>query len=221
MKKILIIILFVALTVAVEITAHTLDLRVKGEPIENLGLLSIAVIFLFLSLLPTLRKRIKIKKQKKKLIALGFDVEKAIFYLENRGMVLRKVYSEGAAFRSTVGVITVDKNYVPVVVQPYDVLYKDFIGCKRCGAMKNEKYGFINQFGLVAIELKYDRIGYFSEGLCKVMIGRKWGFIGMDGTIVIEPKYYSAEPFEGGRSRVIEGTKTFYIDKRGYEIRSS
>ena len=61
-----------------------------------------------------------------------------------------------------------------------------------------DKYGFINKAGEFVINLQFDRVGHFSEGLAPVLINGKedkWGYINKAGEIVIKPQFDDAKSF--------------------------
>ena len=49
---------------------------------------------------------------------------------------------------------------------------------------KGRKDGLIDRSGKILAEMKYDRIGKCSEGLCVAMLGGKCGFLDTTGKIV-------------------------------------
>jgi len=51
------------------------------------------------------------------------------------------------------------------------------------------KCGFIDKTGKVVIELKYDTLSNFKNGVAAVLIGKKWGFMDKNGKIIIPPQY--------------------------------
>lgn len=54
---------------------------------------------------------------------------------------------------------------------------------------KDLKYGLIDKNGRLVLEVKYNAISDFSEGLASVKKGQKWGYIDKTGKFVIEPKF--------------------------------
>lgn len=77
------------------------------------------------------------------------------------------------------------------------------------------KWGFINDKGEVVIDLIYDDVKYFSEGLAAVKENGKWGFINKEGKVVIDFIYTDAEPFKHGVARVSQGSEWGYIFPTG------
>lgn len=101
-----------------------------------------------------------------------------------------------------------------------------------------QKSGYINTKGEIAIAPQWDAALEFSEGLAAVVVGDsdnlKWGFINKAGQVVIAPKYDTVQPdvgngpldsdigyFHHGIAKVyLEGDKItqITIDKKGNEI---
>lgn len=89
--------------------------------------------------------------------------------------------------------------------------------------VQNDKWGYIDKTGKIAIKPQFDYVQGFREGLAKVRIGDfvtgKSGYIDKTGKIVIEPRFANASSFSEGLAFV--GTRdkdTFdygYIDKAG------
>jgi hypothetical protein len=65
---------------------------------------------------------------------------------------------------------------------------------------------------------RYDNVGNFKEGLCKVELAGKFGFIDLRGVEIIPCIYISATDFENGTSAVCADDEYFYIDFRGDRI---
>lgn len=61
----------------------------------------------------------------------------------------------------------------------------------------NNKFGFIDKTGKLAIPLVYESALPFSEGLAAVELNNKWGFIDKTGTLVIPAIYDDVPPIVG------------------------
>ncbi|MBT1704010.1 WG repeat-containing protein [Chryseosolibacter indicus] len=61
----------------------------------------------------------------------------------------------------------------------------------------NNKWGAVNEAGVLLIPIVYDEIRPFSNGLAGIKKNEKWGFINKSNQIVIEPKFYSVRDFQG------------------------
>ncbi len=82
-----------------------------------------------------------------------------------------------------------------------------------------EKYGFIDIKGNEIIDLIYEDVGHFSNGLAKVKRDGKYGFIDKKGREVIPIKYDGAEDFYGNDfTTCYLDAKAYLIDKKGEVI---
>lgn len=78
------------------------------------------------------------------------------------------------------------------------------------------KYGIINNSGEVIVELIYDEISKFSEGLAAVKLNGLWGYINTLGELVIPLQYNFADSFHEGLAKVTNITDlTGYINYLG------
>jgi hypothetical protein len=83
---------------------------------------------------------------------------------------------------------------------------------------KNEKWGFVDQYGNTVVPFEYDIVKRFSEGLAIVKKNGNLGFINRDGSTVIAfGKYDQAEEFHEGLAWVYRYLDMKYgvIDKNG------
>ena len=80
---------------------------------------------------------------------------------------------------------------------------------------KDGKSGFINDSGQVVIDLEFEGVSSFSEGLARIFVGGKVGFIDTNGNIRIQPKFDSAADFSEGMASAKVGDKYGYIDIKG------
>ena len=80
---------------------------------------------------------------------------------------------------------------------------------------KDGKSGFINRKGQVVIDLVFDGVSSFSEGLARIFTGDKVGFIDTKGNIKIPPKFDSVSGFSEGMASARSGDKYGYIDTSG------
>jgi hypothetical protein len=81
-----------------------------------------------------------------------------------------------------------------------------------------EKFGFIDVNGKVAIQAQYQGVGYFYAGLAWARKSDKTiGFINPKGEWVIQPQFVAAKDFdlESGLARVKVGDKWAYVNKTG------
>ena len=63
----------------------------------------------------------------------------------------------------------------------------------------------INRAGRVVLELSYQGVEPFSEGLAAASSGEVYGFIDIEGRWVIEPQFDQVEPFKDGLAEVQRG----------------
>ncbi|HML36696.1 MAG TPA: WG repeat-containing protein [Bacillota bacterium] len=81
----------------------------------------------------------------------------------------------------------------------------------------DQKKGFIDKTGEIAIPQIYLNAGDFSEGLAPVQSAetKLWGYIDNAGSLVIPMEFETAEPFHEGLAYVCKGGLAGYIDKSG------
>jgi hypothetical protein len=87
---------------------------------------------------------------------------------------------------------------------------------KRYIKENNKSYSIIDTDTNFEIPLKYDEVGYFSEGLAACCIRNKWGYIDKNGVEVIPLKFVRAEKFCNGLAEVkISSDQNGFIDRTG------
>lgn len=79
----------------------------------------------------------------------------------------------------------------------------------------NGKVGFMDKYGNVVIEPKYDDVYAFSDGVAPVRVDKKWGYIDHEGNVVIPIKYEIGHMFSEGLASVKLDGKWGYIDNKG------
>src|SRR5439155_21035691 len=71
-----------------------------------------------------------------------------------------------------------------------------------------DKWGYVDESGAVAIEIKFEQADSFSEGRAVVAMGHdenlRFGFIDTTGTFVVAPRFREARVFHEGLARVTE-----------------
>ncbi len=82
---------------------------------------------------------------------------------------------------------------------------------------KKQRYGLLDSTGKVAVPVKYDEVGGFREGLCKLVLNGKTGFIDKTTKMVIPIKYDAAGSFSEGLASVKLIGKWGFIDTKGKE----
>jgi len=82
-------------------------------------------------------------------------------------------------------------------------------------ALKNGKYGFVNEEGKWIIQPSYQEVGTFSEKIGSYRISTAWGTIGTDGKILSEAKWEKINHFTGGLAIAESGKKNYLIYPSG------
>lgn len=80
------------------------------------------------------------------------------------------------------------------------------------------KWGFVNSKGNIIIQLIYDDVRDFYDGLAAVQIEDKWGIINTTGEIVVDCKYDYISDYQGGICFVENRYGTGYLSKDGVVI---
>lgn len=83
---------------------------------------------------------------------------------------------------------------------------------------KKQRYGLLDSTGKVAVPVKYDEVGGFREGLCKLSLNGKAGFINKTTKMVIPLKYEDAGSFSEGLASVKLNGKWGFVDAKGKEV---
>ncbi|TAE30625.1 MAG: hypothetical protein EAZ91_09845 [Cytophagales bacterium] len=111
----------------------------------------------------------------------------------------------------------IDKNgtVVTSLEDERDRFSEDRISDKMASLKRDDKYGFIDEFGEVVIPFVYDGAKKFSEGLAGVKINGKSGFINKAGVVIIPFQYDYTQPFSEGLAAVQKDNKFGFIDKQG------
>lgn len=80
---------------------------------------------------------------------------------------------------------------------------------------ENNRWGFVDEHGDLAVEPKFDFADQMTEGMSRVKLGDKWGYVDVSGAVVIEPAYERARRFANGLGAVRVDRKFGYVDKTG------
>ncbi len=111
----------------------------------------------------------------------------------------------------------IDKNGMEVVPCKYNGIYGMLNGY-YC-AEYNQKYGFLDSKGNVAVPFEYEYAHYnFSGGLAAVKKNGKWGFVDKNGKLVIECQYDRVSDFQNGRALAAKNGEVFFVDKNGSRL---
>lgn len=89
--------------------------------------------------------------------------------------------------------------------------YAGFSLCAKAENLKsiehNGKYGFVNDKGKIVIDIQFDDIQEFHEGLAAVFLYGKWGFINKRGKFIVQPQFSKVGNFDEGRAYVVHETE--------------
>ncbi|MBK7335854.1 MAG: WG repeat-containing protein [Saprospirales bacterium] len=80
---------------------------------------------------------------------------------------------------------------------------------------REEKYGLIDSLGQLALQLAFDEVGSFREGLLAVKQDGLWGFVDRFGKEVISCHFRAVENFSEGKAAVKVGRQWGFIDPSG------
>ncbi len=82
-------------------------------------------------------------------------------------------------------------------------------------ALKDGRWGYVNEEGRVVIDFEYIDAREFSEGLAAVQTLQGWGYVDASGRIVIAPHLAAARVFSEGLAPACNGTFWGYLDRSG------
>jgi hypothetical protein len=74
---------------------------------------------------------------------------------------------------------------------------RDFFHGLAAVLTPEDKWGFIDEPGRLAIGARFDEVRDFLDDLAPVRIGRKWGYIDTSGRFVVEPQFQAVAIHEG------------------------
>ncbi|MCW1360932.1 WG repeat-containing protein [Campylobacter jejuni] len=84
----------------------------------------------------------------------------------------------------------------------------------------DDKTGFIDENGKMAIKAKYDSVSNFKEGIAAIKLNGKWGYIDKKGQMLVKPKFDFVSGFLNGFSEVRLNDKWGLINiKREFVIK--
>lgn len=73
----------------------------------------------------------------------------------------------------------------------------------------------LNEKGIAVLNLRFDYVGSFHEGLAQVNNGDRWGFINKSGEIVVPLSFEDATDYSEGLAGVMIGKRWGFISKTG------
>ncbi|MDH3493752.1 MAG: WG repeat-containing protein [Acidobacteriota bacterium] len=77
------------------------------------------------------------------------------------------------------------------------------------------RWTYFDSSGSPVLDVRFDYVGRFSEGLAPVKASNKWGFIDKSGLIVVKPQYEEVHAFQEGMAAVVHNDKIGFIDSKG------
>ncbi len=96
-------------------------------------------------------------------------------------------------------------------LDPFDQKIKPF--------KENNKYGFKNARGRIKIPAKYDKVGFFQNGVAYVALNNQVALINKSGKIVVPFGTYDIiSSYRKGISRVVKEKKYGFLDNKGKVI---
>ena len=102
---------------------------------------------------------------------------------------------------------------VEIVLKPGVFSEKFSGGLARVCA--EERWGYIDNQGYIAVDLQFDNAEDFSAGLARVKINDRWGYIDLTGSHIVEFQFDAARDFCEGLASVNIGDKWGYINVVG------
>lgn len=80
---------------------------------------------------------------------------------------------------------------------------------------RDDKWGFMDRAGKVAIPPQFDDERDFFNGLAAVLVGGKWGYVDEKGNLAVAPRFDDVRDFAAELAPVRLGRKWGYIDRTG------
>lgn len=148
-------------------------------------------------------------------------------YVSNTGKVaIQAKYDEAFDFDGGFGVVKSGANYWVVntkgeefgVTVPGALDVKPFSEGLAPFRASDKTFGYIGTDGKVAIQAKFESVGYFKGGLAWAKtLDKKVGYIDRTGNWVIQPTFEVGKDFdpESGLARIKNGDKWAYVNKTG------
>ena len=122
-------------------------------------------------------------------------------------------------FRDGVAVAELDSGEVLIdkmgktIASGYKIV--DLVTAGRVPASRDDKEGYLDPHGEIAIPFLYESVRSFSGELAAVKQNGKWGYLDRSGRVVIPFAFDDAGPFAGGLAPTRLGSKTGFIDTSG------
>ena len=150
-------------------------------------------------------------------------------FIDNKGaFVINAQYSNATVFNEGIAWV-IQENSAPTAINTKGEILFTLQEAEQVKVFRNglaafsvlndegeEKWGFVNKDGSVAINPQFKAASNFREDLCGVSNDEnKWGFINKDGTYVVNPQFDAVNEFKGGKCVVTLDQKAGAIDKSG------
>lgn len=84
---------------------------------------------------------------------------------------------------------------------------------------ENDVWGYNDEDGNLLIDLQFDKVNLFTNGLASVKLDGKYGFINKIGEFEIKPKYDTVYQMRQSYTNVIKNGKSFQINRKGKKLR--
>lgn len=141
-------------------------------------------------------------------------------FIDNSGrVVIQPQFTSAYYFREGVAIAELDSGSVLIDtagrVLATNLDFIDFVAEGRVPARRDERSGYLDLSGKVAIPFVYDEVASFSGGLAAVKSGEKWGYVNREGKVVIAPKFDDAGQFASALAPARIGDHSGFIDQSG------
>jgi hypothetical protein len=134
-------------------------------------------------------------------------------------LVIKPKFEAAYYFREGVGIAHLKSGYVLIdrsgKVLASGLQWVDLIFDGRVPATRDEKKGYLDLRGKVAIPFIYEAGNRFSNGLAAVKREGKWGYVDTNGKPIIPFEFDEAGEFASGLAPARVGSKTGFINTSG------
>ena len=143
-------------------------------------------------------------------------------YINEKGEeIIPFIFNRATAFYRGIAIVQdnqsranlINKQGELLVENGYTTIYRDN-DTKFFIVVDEDKYGLLDIKGDIIVDLIYDDIEPFYEGLAVVKKDNKYGYINTHGEIVIEPTYAMAKRFSHGLAAVLNNELWGYINPK-------
>ena len=151
-----------------------------------------------------------------------------IGYIDKKSRyIIRPQYIDGTSFSEGMAFVVTDNSYPTCINNKGEVVFVLKQQCTVfpfCNGLaryitEDERYGFVNTQGELAIPARFEYAGDFHDGLAevKMIVGNEYyfGFIDTKGDLVINCQFNNASSFHDGLAAVSNGKMYGFINKKG------